>query len=88
MTKITEEFVYNNANVYSVIKSIITLQGGLVVRNIHGLYWIVILTPCIGQIDNHALKESRNFCKSSLNNFSRPRFSCGNYFVDKGGHLW
>ncbi|CAB4477457.1 unnamed protein product [Rhizophagus irregularis] len=48
----------------------------------------VILTPCIGQIDCYALKESGNFCKSSLKNFSRPRFSCGNCFVDKGGHLY
>ncbi|UZO19766.1 uncharacterized protein OCT59_011037 [Rhizophagus irregularis] len=36
----------------------------------------------------YALKESGNFCKSSLKNFSRPRFSCGNCFVDKGGHLY
>ncbi|CAB5334954.1 unnamed protein product [Rhizophagus irregularis] len=44
----------------------------------------------IGQdTDNcYALKESGNFCKSSLKNFSRPRFSCGNCFVDKGGHLY
>ncbi|CAB4395168.1 unnamed protein product [Rhizophagus irregularis] len=48
----------------------------------------VILMPCIGQIDCHALKESGNFCKSSLKNFFRPRFSCGNCFVDKGGHLY
>ncbi|CAB5325996.1 unnamed protein product [Rhizophagus irregularis] len=48
----------------------------------------VILTLCIGQIDCHALKESGNFCKSSLKNFFWPRFSCGNCFVDKGGHLY